>query len=52
MFLDIFKDIERFMKPFNDFITNNSNNPLFWIVIIGIFFGIFAVAYYYLHRGE
>ena len=52
MFLSIFDDIGKFMKPVQQFIEKNCTNPLFWIAIVGIVLGVFTIAYSILHRGE
>ena len=50
MFLNIVDDVEEFMKPVQQFINNNYSNPIFWIAIVVIVLGVFALAHLNIHR--
>lgn len=48
-YLDIIKDIEKMIKPFKNWVLDNSDNPLFWLGIVIAVLIIFGVAYTAVH---
>lgn len=52
MVLNVIDDLNKFIKPVQQFINNNYRNPFFWVTIVGIVLVIFTVAYAYLHKDK
>lgn len=50
MILNFLDTLQKWIEPFRDFIFEHHNNPIFWIVIIGIVLAIFFLGYAALHK--
>ena len=50
--LDIVKDLKNMIKPLKEWIFDNADNPLFWLIIVLIVLGIFGAAYTAIHGRE